>query len=212
MIERQVPQAILTNMCAQLYVAGLIAYPIVAFFVKTSVALVLYRIAAQSDQVRVIRRLLVFSIVIVAVSALAVLLGTCLQCRPLSVSWGIGEGVCADPSSISTLGYFWSTIDILSAWTYAILPIIMLWNVNMSFRMKALSSTLLGLGVMYGLVWLTLPPSFLTYSLTVAVRALHLSLDLGASTKLGRCRTSMTIRHEAGPTSSCRHGLLSNSA
>ena len=135
-------------MHTQLYVAGLIAYPIVTLCVKTSVALVLYRIAAQSDQVRLIRRLLVYSIAAVAASALAVLVGTCLQCRPLSVSWGVGEGACADPAKMTMLGYFWSTIDILSAWTYAVLPIVMLWRLNMSFRMKALSSTLLGLGVM----------------------------------------------------------------
>ena len=118
------------------------------FFVKTSVALVLYRIAAQSDQVRFIRRLLVCSIAVVGASAMVVLVGTCLQCRPLSVSWGEGEGACVDPAKMTRLGYFWSAVDILSAWTYAVLPIVMLWKVNMSFRMKALSSTLLGLGVM----------------------------------------------------------------
>lgn len=110
--------------------------------------MVLYRIAAQNDKVRLMRWLLLFSIGTVAVSALVVLIGTCLQCTPLSVSWGVGEGTCVDPMKMMTLGYFWSAIDIGSVWTYAIMPIAMLWKVQMSFRMKALSSALLGLGIL----------------------------------------------------------------
>lgn len=89
-----------------------------------------------------------FSVGTVALSASAVLVGTCLQCTPLSVSWGVGEGTCVDPTKMMTLGYFWSVIDILSVWIYAIMPIAMLWKVQMSFRMKALSSALLGLGIL----------------------------------------------------------------
>ncbi|KAK7757498.1 hypothetical protein SLS62_000513 [Diatrype stigma] len=121
---------------------------VLSFFVKASVVMVLYRISAQNDKVRLMRRLLLFSIGTVAVSAIVVLVGTSLQCTPLSVSWGVGEGTCVDPTKMMILGYFWSFIDISSVWAYAIMPIAMLWKVQMSFRMKALSSALLGLGIL----------------------------------------------------------------
>lgn len=71
-----------------------------------------------------------------------------LQCRPLSVAWGVGKGTCVEPTVIMNTGYSFSALDIGANWLYALLPVAMLWNIQLSFRMKASITALLGLGVL----------------------------------------------------------------
>jgi hypothetical protein len=43
-----------------------------------------------------------------------------LQCRPLSLAWGVGEGTCLHPSILGNVGYSISAMDIVSSFLYAV--------------------------------------------------------------------------------------------
>ena len=86
---------------------------------KLGVALVLYRLAAQSDM-RVVRLLLLISMVIVGVWSLATALVYGLQCRPLSVAWGVGQGTCLSTSLLGDAGIALSVMDMTVSWFYAV--------------------------------------------------------------------------------------------
>lgn len=44
-----------------------------------------------------------------------------LQCRPLSVAWGVGEGSCLSTSVLGTTGLALSGMDVTISWFYAVL-------------------------------------------------------------------------------------------
>lgn len=71
-----------------------------------------------------------------------------LQCQPLSFVWGIGEGTC-----LSLIYQYWalvafSTVDILCNWLYSLIPVAILWHVQMSIHTKVSVALLLGIGIM----------------------------------------------------------------
>jgi hypothetical protein len=115
-------------------------------FIKISVGLLLLRITPQ----RFYRYIIHTSIGITAVWTLITFLVVAFQCRPLSLAWDptSGPGSCMDPLAITQLGYAFSALDIGSDWLYAILPVAMLWDVQMTWRMKLSVCIVLSLGVM----------------------------------------------------------------
>ncbi|KAK9423249.1 putative Integral membrane protein [Seiridium unicorne] len=129
---------------AQSLVAFQLVYVVAAYLTKISVALVLFRIASAET---VIRRILLVSIGVVTIFAVATFLGLALQCRPLSLAWGVGTGTCVEAKVITNIAYAFSACDIASGWLYALLPVAMLWNVKLSPRIKISIMILLGLSV-----------------------------------------------------------------
>ncbi|KAI1489848.1 hypothetical protein F5X96DRAFT_638920 [Biscogniauxia mediterranea] len=123
--------------------ACLFAYIITAGIIKISIALVLLRINVRRSIKVILIVLMVLATIIVLV--LSLLLG--LQCRPLSLSWGVGEGKCFDWRTIVHTSYAFSICDIIFQWLLSLLPIPMLWNVQISPREKISISVLLGLGM-----------------------------------------------------------------
>ncbi|TGJ84778.1 hypothetical protein E0Z10_g3972 [Xylaria hypoxylon] len=128
---------------AQSLFAFQLVYVVAAYLCKVSVALVLLRISG-TDRKSPIRKVLIGSIIIVTIFAVATFLALALQCRPVTLNWGIGKGECVAPHVITDVAYAFSAADIASNWLYATLPIVMLWNVKLSLRVKLSVIVLLG--------------------------------------------------------------------
>ncbi|CAH0043746.1 unnamed protein product [Clonostachys solani] len=126
------------------FVISTIEYVILVFVAKVSVALVLYRLASSNN---VVRRILEASVVIMAIwtTVTSVMVG--LQCRPLSLAWGVGEGTCMTAKTLGNVGYAISSMDIASSFLYAVIPVFLLRGVQLSPKMKASVIFLLGMGV-----------------------------------------------------------------
>ncbi|KAI1346368.1 hypothetical protein F5Y01DRAFT_308326 [Xylaria sp. FL0043] len=128
---------------AQSMFAFQLVYVVAAYLCKVSVALVLLRISG-TERKNPIRLVLLGSIVVVTIFAVATFLALALQCRPVTLNWGIGKGECVAPHVITDIAYAFSAADIASNWLYATLPIVMLWNVKLSLRVKLSVILLLG--------------------------------------------------------------------
>ncbi|KAI1292948.1 hypothetical protein F5Y03DRAFT_388154 [Xylaria venustula] len=128
---------------AQSMFAFQLVYVVAAYLCKVSVALVLLRISG-TDKKSPIRLVLIGSIVVVTIFAIATFLALALQCRPVTLNWGIGKGQCVEPKVITNIAYAFSAADIASNWLYATLPIVMLWNIKLTLRVKLSVILLLG--------------------------------------------------------------------
>ncbi|KAI1252813.1 hypothetical protein MGN70_005019 [Eutypa lata] len=135
------------------FVVGSLVYMITLYAAKISAALVLYRLCSSSTS-RGITRVLQGSVVILTIWSIASTLLLALQCRPLSVAWGVGTGTCLSGATISNNALSISAMDIASSWFYAIVPIWMLWGIQLSTRTKLSIIFLLGLGVVSGVATL----------------------------------------------------------
>ncbi|KAI0380622.1 hypothetical protein F5Y04DRAFT_95444 [Hypomontagnella monticulosa] len=121
-----------------------IVYMLTSAAVKTGVALALIRINVKTP----IRNILVVSMTMVLVVIFAHLLLFTLQCRPLSLHWDIGEGSCLEFSIIWKSSIVLSVVDIASNWLYALLPVVMLYKLQMNKRVKISAIIILGLGLL----------------------------------------------------------------
>ncbi|KAI0401382.1 hypothetical protein F4802DRAFT_429911 [Xylaria palmicola] len=126
------------------FVAATIAYVVVLYIAKLSVALVLLRIAVTSKPVRVI---ILCSIAVLTVWTTVSALIVGLQCVPLAAAWGVGKGTCLPAAVLANTGYAISAMDVGSSFLYATLPIFLLRGVQLSIRTKAIVVFILGLGV-----------------------------------------------------------------
>lgn len=58
------------------------------------------------------------------------------------------DGSCRDRSIQTSLSYAVAVVSILSDWIFAILPIFLLWNVQLDWRVKCSVIGMLGLGIL----------------------------------------------------------------
>lgn len=74
---------------------------------------------------------------------------TVLQCKPVSFFWTrTGPGSCLDIMIIEALTYVYSAFSIISDFTFAILPIFLVWHLQMEKRMKFVLVPILSMGCM----------------------------------------------------------------
>jgi hypothetical protein len=59
------------------------------------------------------------------------------------------EGECRDRSVQTTLSFAVAAVSITTDWIFATLPIFLLWNVQLDWRVKGSVVGMLGLGVLY---------------------------------------------------------------
>jgi hypothetical protein len=74
-----------------------------------------------------------------------------LQCRPSAYFWTQytgGEGSCIDPTITVNATYGYSAISCAADWTLAIIPIFIIWNVQMNLRMKIVVTLILAMAAM----------------------------------------------------------------
>ncbi|ESZ95217.1 hypothetical protein SBOR_4396 [Sclerotinia borealis F-4128] len=122
-----------------------LSYILVAAILKTSVGLLLLRITS----VKPFYKYLVWaSLIIIWLWSIITFIVGCLQCRPLEATWNpLVTGTCIDPRIMTSFAYAISAETIFFDWLFALLPIPMLWNLKMSFRLKVSIVGILGLGI-----------------------------------------------------------------
>ncbi|PSN71393.1 hypothetical protein BS50DRAFT_546721 [Corynespora cassiicola Philippines] len=126
------------------FIIGQPIYGVACGAVQLSIGLLLLRIASTP----IYRHVIIVSLAIIASSSLATSILLALQCRPLSFAWkGSETGTCFHPSVIVKIGYAFSVMDIASSWGYSILPIPILWHMDMHWRAKISILLILAMGV-----------------------------------------------------------------
>jgi hypothetical protein len=116
-------------------------------FIKLSIAIFLMRIAVQQRYIWILR----VSVVIVAIWSTPIFFYTIFQCTPVQAQWDytILDKHCVSSESFVAAAYSISVMSILTDWLYALLPIPMIWSIQMSIQKKVTVAFLLGLGILY---------------------------------------------------------------
>lgn len=116
-------------------------------FIKLSIALFLLRLATA----RRYKWILWVSMSIIAIWSLVAFFWDVFQCKPVEAQWDftIPNQTCVTPDQIVSAAYALSVMTILSDWLYALLPIAMIWGVQMTKQAKITVSIVLGLGILY---------------------------------------------------------------
>lgn len=114
-------------------------------FIKLSIALFLLRIAVQRPYIWILR----ISMVVVAIWSVAIWIYDLFQCIPVQAQWDytIQNAKCVSGSSFIAAAYSISVMTILTDWLYALLPIPMIWSVQMSVQTKVTVAFVLSLGI-----------------------------------------------------------------
>lgn len=112
--------------------------------VKISIALFLLRITPNNTYKRSLWGIIVFLIVYTAACFITLM----LQCTNLAILWDpTTKATCWTPTTLRSLSYLNSSLNIATDLLFAILPIPMLWNVQIRGRVKASLICIMGLGV-----------------------------------------------------------------
>ncbi|KAF1846395.1 uncharacterized protein K460DRAFT_386647 [Cucurbitaria berberidis CBS 394.84] len=110
------------------------------------------------------------------------------HCTPIEMNWkAVPGGSCKPKSNITGFSFALSAVSIISDWFCALVPIPLLWSVQIDFRVKLSIVALLGLGIFASTaaivrltvtVNLSAAEDFLYYAMPVASWA-HAELGLG---------------------------------
>lgn len=115
-------------------------------FTKISICLFLLRIPVEKHFIRPIQG----TIIALIVSNIALTLAWILQCNPVARSWNKDTpGTCFTDAQLQRIIFSQALISIVSDFILALFPIVLLWRVQIDFRIKAGLCSLMGLGLMY---------------------------------------------------------------
>ncbi|KAL2165019.1 hypothetical protein VTH06DRAFT_315 [Thermothelomyces fergusii] len=111
---------------------------------KVSVGFFLLRLTPSPR----LRWFIIGTMVFTVLSATGNFLTVLFQCRPLALTWDSSvEGTCIPPSDLKFAAFFNSSVAALTDVIFALLPIPLLWNVQMNWKVKAAVSAILSLGI-----------------------------------------------------------------
>ncbi|KAI9158710.1 hypothetical protein HJFPF1_06708 [Paramyrothecium foliicola] len=113
--------------------------------IKLSIGLFLLRFSVQ----RVYFYIITISLAIITIWSLVLFFWNMFQCNPVEKQWDyrIQGGTCVTAEQVVQAAYAISIMTILSDWLYALMPIPMVWRVNMTMQAKITVVVILGLGV-----------------------------------------------------------------
>lgn len=133
---------------AMYFTIAQLLYIIASGLTKLAVALVLHRLTSrtESSNMRLARIGLIITMIVTVVFTVVVTLMFALQCRPLSVAWGVGTGTCMNTTIIGQAALALSIEDVITSWFMALLPVYMLWKTSIPIKVKVSVMLLLGLG------------------------------------------------------------------
>ncbi|KAF2643514.1 hypothetical protein P280DRAFT_467536 [Massarina eburnea CBS 473.64] len=110
---------------------------------KISIGYFLLRIAVQKIHTWIIYMAMIFS----TVSGIAFFLVTLLQCRPISYFWDTDQdGFCVNITAVIVLAYFYSALSIITDFTFALLPTLLIANLQLKRKTKIALIPLLTMG------------------------------------------------------------------
>lgn len=67
-------------------------------------------------------------------------------CTPIETQWNPAAGKCLSPSVIIDISYFISAACMLTDFSCTILPIVLLWDVHLNWKIKCTVACILSLG------------------------------------------------------------------
>ncbi|KAH8816708.1 hypothetical protein F5884DRAFT_230253 [Xylogone sp. PMI_703] len=110
--------------------------------IKCSIALTLLRIADSRRRFTwTIRGIMIAS----AISAIIFMVGVANICHPITTLWGETTTGSCNLQLNSDVSFFFSAIEIITDFTLAILPGVLLWNIQMKLFVKSSVAVILGL-------------------------------------------------------------------
>ncbi|KAF2734995.1 hypothetical protein EJ04DRAFT_601935 [Polyplosphaeria fusca] len=120
-----------------------IAYCLTMICAKISIGLFLLRVTVSPIH----RWIIYINMFLTALTGTVFFFVTLLQCHPISFFWNrsIEGGSCVDVEVIIALTFLYSAISAICDFTFGILPIFLVWGLNMSRRMKLMLIPLLSM-------------------------------------------------------------------
>ncbi|KAG7105419.1 hypothetical protein HYQ44_016731 [Verticillium longisporum] len=87
--------------------------------------------------------------VFTVLSATGNLLTVFFQCRPLAYAWdsSIPNGQCIPPAHLKFAAFFNSSVSVVTDFVFAVLPVPILWNVQLNWKVKSAVAAILSLGI-----------------------------------------------------------------
>ncbi|KAH8899896.1 hypothetical protein GQ53DRAFT_835914 [Thozetella sp. PMI_491] len=162
------------------YICEVLYSPISAT-IRTSIGALLLRIATDETH----RRIIWVNLAVIWMSCVAYFFVSLFQCVPLDHFWMqlTGEpGACMDPKVMANTSIAFSVVAALSDWVLGLLPVAILWNVQLNIRTKVTVSLLLGMGMCAGIALLVRIP--LIKSLAISTDFLYETIDTAIWTVL----------------------------
>ncbi|KXJ97699.1 hypothetical protein Micbo1qcDRAFT_181946 [Microdochium bolleyi] len=120
-----------------------LSYVVGSLFIKSSICATLIRISAK----RRYKWLLVGMIALTTVTTIAAMTVVLVRCKPIAANWDPTVGVCLNLDLVVVFTYIVSAMNIFTDWSVAIIPMFILWDLQMQPRMKLVTSGVLGIGV-----------------------------------------------------------------
>ncbi|KAI1484399.1 hypothetical protein F5X96DRAFT_457312 [Biscogniauxia mediterranea] len=113
---------------------------------KISIGIFLLRIAVQ----RIHHYIIYVNLLLTVVTGIVFFFVTLFQCNPIPYFWlrygGTVEGSCIDVGIIVALTYLYSAFSVICDFTFAILPIFLIWGLQMEKRTKVALIPILSMG------------------------------------------------------------------
>ncbi|KAK0736326.1 hypothetical protein B0T21DRAFT_411511 [Apiosordaria backusii] len=111
---------------------------------KVSVGFFLLRLTPSKRFQRFVIGMIIFTVL----SATGNFLTVFFQCQPLAFTWGgVAEGECMPPANLKFAAFFNSSVAVLTDVIFALLPVPMLWKVQLNWKVKSAVAAILALGV-----------------------------------------------------------------
>ncbi|EFQ28128.1 integral membrane family protein [Colletotrichum graminicola M1.001] len=120
-------------------------YVLGMLFIKLSIGFFLLRLSTS----RVYNWVIHVSLAIVTIWSVVIFFWNTFQCSPIEAQWDytISNAECVPADAVVAAAYSISVMTILSDWLYALLPIPMVWGIEMTIQAKATVIVILGLGI-----------------------------------------------------------------
>lgn len=115
-----------------------------SLFIKTSICVQLLRIASN----KLCKLFLWCLIALTVLITLTAMIVGLVRCQPLAASWDPSLGTCMDQGILVILTYVVSGMNILIDWSVAIVPVIILWDVQMHRTLKIMANLVMGIGAL----------------------------------------------------------------
>lgn len=147
------------------WLLGEIMYTVTLVFIRLSVAVFLLRIC-----IKPIHKIIIYgTMVMVIVYSTFYFFLVIFQCHPVSYFWlqyGGMKGSCLNPAVVPDASIAHSAVNFTADWILALLPIALLWHLQMNFRTKVSVAAVLAMGLSAGIATMIRVPYIKVLGLT----------------------------------------------
>lgn len=123
-------------------------YTVTTVFIRLSIAVFLLRICVKTTHKVIIYATLAGVLAFSTFYFFLVL----FQCSPVSFFWGQYEGMkgtCINPAAVPDASIAHSVVSFTADWILGLLPIVLIWDIQMNRRTKISIAAILSLGLLY---------------------------------------------------------------